>query len=140
MTKAREDIGSARESTTAGAKLEEIARIIEPNAMFELKNCVRSQVALAKARAILALSTPHESGGGWRPMEMAPTNGTPVIAVGRWQDATAGYPRMVHWHTGAWRDVGRVRGEALVCWAWIPRPEIWPDEPLPAPPGQGGEG
>jgi hypothetical protein len=73
--------------------------------------------------------TPHpEQTRNWRSMEDAPANGTVIEALGRYTDARAGFPRYVHFLDGAFRDVGRAKGEPLVCWAWRERDQSWPTE------------
>jgi hypothetical protein len=82
-------------------------------------------------------SVPTEGHGtgvvGWQPIETAPKDGTPVIGMARYADATSGFPRIVCWQDGAWREPGRSVGEALVCWAWVSRDILgdWPSEPFP---------
>lgn len=76
----------------------------------------------------------------WRDIETAPRDGTVVIAMGRFPDATAGFPMFVHWHDGCWWVVSRNLTQPVVCWAWKPRDVLgdWPSE-LPFPPAPGAE-
>lgn len=64
-------------------------------------------------------------------MEEAPDDGTPFIGMARYADRRGGFPRMVAFVDGAWREPGRTIGEPLVCWAWISRDVLpeWPAEP-----------
>jgi hypothetical protein len=73
-----------------------------------------------------------------RDMRFAPRT-EPVIVMGRWADATAGFPRMACWWPAApgrpegWYDLGRGQESfaygPLVVWAWRPRPQFpWPSE------------
>lgn len=74
----------------------------------------------------------------WRTIETAPRDGTVIIAMGRFPDATAGFPMFVHWHDGFWWIVGRNLTQTVVCWAWKSREVLgdWPSEgPLPPAPG-----
>jgi len=90
--------------------------------------------AAANPATILELiEAARQSDGGWQPIETAPRDGTPIIGMARYASATAGFPRFVCWQDGAWREPGRSAGEALVCWAWMPRDILpaWPAEPFP---------
>lgn len=64
-------------------------------------------------------------------MGEAPDDGTPFIGMARYAERRAGFPRMVAFVDGAWREPGRTIGEPLVCWAWISRDVLpeWPAEP-----------
>lgn len=64
-------------------------------------------------------------------MTEAPTDGRPVIVFGRYETATAGFPRMAHFIAGAWRDVGNRLNDPLKVWGWIDRDVLpeWPAEP-----------
>jgi hypothetical protein len=85
-----------------------------------------SEVADAAGAAAAALEA-HE----WRTMDSAPKDGTVVVVVGRYRDATAGGPLHAHFLDGAWRGIGRQLMEPIVAWAWHPRDERWPPEPTP---------
>jgi len=87
------------------------------------------------------LVTPASDGGalpaqepvvGWQPIETAPRDQV-IIAMARYQTATAGFPAFVHFVDGDWRLMGRTRLEPMVCWAWISRDILpaWPNEPAP---------
>lgn len=65
--------------------------------------------------------------GPWRSMDSAPTDGTIVNVVGRYPDATAGYPRYAGYRDGQWLEFSRFEPQPLVCWAWRPR-DNWPAE------------
>lgn len=77
----------------------------------------------------------------WRDIEAAPKDGTVVIAMGRYVEATAGFPTMVHFTAGSWRQIGKGVMPSMVCWAWKPRDVLgaWPSEPLPSAPNQAKE-
>lgn len=64
-------------------------------------------------------------------MAAAPDDGTPIIAMGRYADKTAGSPRIATYLAGAWRESGRSVAEPLVVWGWISRDVLpeWPVEP-----------
>ena len=62
----------------------------------------------------------------WRSMDTAPTDGRPCYVIGRYTHATAGFPQDAHCYDETWIDA---RGNELVVWGWMPRPESWPDEP-----------
>ena len=67
---------------------------------------------------------------GWQAMETAPPRDQVIIAMARYQTATAGFPAFVHFVDGAWRMLGRTRFEPMVCWAWMSRDVLgdWPSE------------
>lgn len=121
-----------------GLDREQVARIIRGTADEYIRLGAGEPCIQHAVSAILAL--PNAGGAGdWRGIESAPRNGHVIEAVGRFQDASAGYPRFVSWLNEAWRSIeGRRAGEPLVCWAWRPRAEEWPREPLPAPPRDEG--
>lgn len=81
---------------------------------------------------------------GWKPMDSAPTDGTIINVVGRYKDATAGFPRYAGYRDGEWLEYSRFDPQPLVCWAWQPR-EDWPQEgdlitpPAPQEPKLEGE-
>lgn len=75
------------------------------------------------ARAILA----ERERSQWQPIDTAPTDGTIVNVVGRYADATAGFPRYAGYRDGQWFQYSRFEPQVLVCWAWRPRDE-WPRE------------
>ena len=66
----------------------------------------------------------------WRPMDSAPTDGTIVNVMGRYKDATAGFPRYAGFYQGEWHEFTRNPPEPLICWAWRPRDPFtsWPQE------------
>lgn len=66
----------------------------------------------------------------WKPMDSAPIDGTIVNVMGRYKDATAGFPRYAGFYQGEWHEFSRHLPEPLVCWAWRPRDsyESWPSE------------
>lgn len=74
----------------------------------------------------------------WRDIATAPKDGTVIIAMGRYVEATAGFPTMVHFMAGSWRQIGQGVMPSMVCWAWKPRDVVgaWPSEPLPSAPNQ----
>ncbi len=126
---------------------EAVARIIDPEAFIlfrrfddglavmaeHLRPC--REAALTKARSILdflALSAPAEE--GWRPIETAPTDGTPVDL---WVDIVEEAPNSFHLENEPHRvartyyaDYRWFGGE----WPW--KPTHW--RPLPAPPAEEG--
>lgn len=67
----------------------------------------------------------------WRPMQDAPTDGTVIIAMCRYTDASAGFPDFVQFNRGHWRKVGKGNNPPMVCWAWMSRRVLgaWPAEP-----------
>lgn len=77
----------------------------------------------------------------WRDIATAPKDGTVIIAMGRYVAATAGFPAMVHFMAGSWRQIGQGMMPSMVCWAWKPRDVLgaWPSEPLPSAPNQAKE-
>jgi hypothetical protein len=95
---------------------EEVARIVDPEAFqppagkmiapgvmqyaTEASLAARKTRALAKADRILALR-PASSGGAWRPIEEAPTDGTPFLAF--WKAPLADEPAIIiaRWNTDA---------------------------------------
>lgn len=60
----------------------------------------------------------------WRSMGSAPTDGTIVNVVGRYLDATAGFPMYAAFHNGDWWTCAR-NSDLIIVWAWRPRDE-WP--------------
>lgn len=77
----------------------------------------------------------------WRDIATAPKDGTVIIAMARYVEATAGFPTMVHFMAGSWRQLGQGVMQSMVCWAWKPRDVLgaWPSEPLPSAPNQAKE-
>lgn len=69
----------------------------------------------------------HPEMPAWQPMDSAPTDGTIIKVVGRYKDATAGFPRYAGYREGEWLEYSRFDPQPLVCWAWQPR-EDWPQE------------
>lgn len=55
-----------------------------------------------------------------------------VNVVGRYRDATSGFPRYAGFFEGQWLEYSRWDPEPLVVWAWRER-EDWPHEPPPPP-------
>jgi len=66
----------------------------------------------------------------WKPMDSAPTDGTIVNVMGRYKDATSGFPRYAGFYEGQWHEFTRHPPEPLVCWAWRSRDSYysWPSE------------
>jgi hypothetical protein len=93
-------------------------------------------------RAMLSAAPPAPAGDGWRPIESAPRDGTPVLIFGLWAGEIHGpnsepsifiaaYSGPHGDFTGYdWNVDG---GDAYACWA---KPSHW--MPLPAPPSEGG--
>lgn len=69
-----------------------------------------------------------ERDGGWQDMSCAPRDGTIINAVGRYPEATAGFPRYVGYRDGKWVEFSRFEPQEIICWAWRPRGS-WPSEP-----------
>lgn len=69
----------------------------------------------------------------WQPIETAPTDGTIVNVMGRYKDATAGFPRYAGFMNGEWHEFSRHLPEPLVVWAWRERDphSTWPRESNP---------
>jgi len=63
----------------------------------------------------------------WQDIRTAPTDGTVVNVVGRYLDATAGFPRYAAYRDGEWVEYSRSTPQPLICWAWRPR-DNWPRE------------
>jgi hypothetical protein len=61
-------------------------------------------------------------------MAEAPRDGTIVNVVGRYLDATAGFPRYAAYINGEWLEYSRFAPQPLVVWAWRERGN-WPREP-----------
>lgn len=61
-------------------------------------------------------------------MAEAPRDGTILNVVGRYLDATRGFPRYAAFVDGQWMEYSRFEPQPLVVWAWRDRGR-WPDEP-----------
>jgi hypothetical protein len=71
-----------------------------------------------------------KAANSWRTdMENAPKDGTVVNVVGRYPDATAGFPRYAAFleEDGDWFELSRNKPERVIPWAWRPRDD-WPQE------------
>lgn len=80
----------------------------------------------------------RSSGLEWRTMDDPdlPLDGTVVIVMGRYPQATAGFPRFAQFDSknGYWRSVAglpRTLGGKIIVWAWMHRNLLpsWPVEP-----------
>ena len=104
---------------------------------YEAATATNNDARDALAEAAAALRDLTE----WRDIEAAPKDGTVIIAMGRYVAATAGFPTIVHFMAGSWRQIGQGVMPSMVCWAWKPRDVVgaWPSEPLPSAPNQAKE-
>ena len=97
-----------------------------------VSSCIANETAMYQGLLDLVpvVLAALEDAPRWRPMEDAPRDGSVIIGMCRYTEATAGFPDFVQFNRGHWRKVGRGNNPPMVCWAWMPRRVLgaWPSE------------
>lgn len=60
----------------------------------------------------------------WRDMSSAPQDGSIIEVVGRYPEATAGFPRYVGYQNGRWVEHSRFEPQEIIPLVWRPRTEF----------------
>ena len=79
------------------------------------------QGRIARLEADLSESSPNGADRSWRDMADAPTDGTIIEVVGRYPEATAGFPRYVGFRGGKWLEYSRHEPAQIIPLVWRPR-------------------